>query len=288
MGFRPQRCWEQPAQGPRAGAQWLCSCVLPLRGQHASSWAGYAGSCWCGRLPLPGSSGPSEAAACWDSAHNSSPPPQVLLLSSGLLSAQVTSFCVGEPAHGRGAALLLGGQTSYSPGCPTCGHCILCLSQAFASLTLGTQSVVGRMDSFLLSGHVHPAPSCLGGVKGEGDPGPTCQSPLLPGVLGAPVPAPGAANSSVNETRVSEVPAARPSGARAGVWGRAATAAPMCARWLTWRRWALPPSCSGGEPRQRIRSQRHHLATKVRLVKAVVFPVVVYGCESWTIKKAEH
>ena len=28
--------------------------------------------------------------------------------------------------------------------------------------------------------------------------------------------------------------------------------------------------------------------TKVRLVKAVVFPVVLYGCESWTIKKAEH
>ena len=30
------------------------------------------------------------------------------------------------------------------------------------------------------------------------------------------------------------------------------------------------------------------LTTKVRLVKAVVFPVVMYGCESWTIKKAEH
>ena len=29
------------------------------------------------------------------------------------------------------------------------------------------------------------------------------------------------------------------------------------------------------------------LSTKVRLVKAVVFPVVMYGCESWTIKKAE-
>ena len=28
--------------------------------------------------------------------------------------------------------------------------------------------------------------------------------------------------------------------------------------------------------------------TKVRLVKPVVFPVVVYGCESWTVKKAEH
>ena len=30
------------------------------------------------------------------------------------------------------------------------------------------------------------------------------------------------------------------------------------------------------------------LLTKVRLVKAMVFPVVMYGCESWTIKKAEH
>ena len=30
------------------------------------------------------------------------------------------------------------------------------------------------------------------------------------------------------------------------------------------------------------------LSTKVRLVKAVVFPVVLNGCESWTVKKAEH
>ena len=30
------------------------------------------------------------------------------------------------------------------------------------------------------------------------------------------------------------------------------------------------------------------LPTKVRLVKAMVFPVVIYGCESWTIKKTEH
>ena len=30
------------------------------------------------------------------------------------------------------------------------------------------------------------------------------------------------------------------------------------------------------------------LPTKVHLVKAMVFPVVMYGCESWTIKKAEH
>ena len=30
------------------------------------------------------------------------------------------------------------------------------------------------------------------------------------------------------------------------------------------------------------------LLTKVRIVKAMVFPIVMYGCESWTIKKAEH
>ena len=30
------------------------------------------------------------------------------------------------------------------------------------------------------------------------------------------------------------------------------------------------------------------LPTKVRLFKAMVFPVVMYGCENWTVKKAEH
>ena len=54
-------------------------------------------------------------------------------------------------------------------------------------------------------------------------------------------------------------------------------------------------------PRQHIKKQRHYFAnkdpssksrditlpTKIHLVKAVVFPVVMYGCESWTIKKAE-
>ena len=36
-----------------------------------------------------------------------------------------------------------------------------------------------------------------------------------------------------------------------------------------------------------ILKSRHYLATKVCLVKAMVFPVVMYACESWTIKKAE-
>ena len=38
----------------------------------------------------------------------------------------------------------------------------------------------------------------------------------------------------------------------------------------------------------RLKSRDITLSTKVRLVKAVVFPVVMYGCEGWTIKKAEH
>ena len=36
------------------------------------------------------------------------------------------------------------------------------------------------------------------------------------------------------------------------------------------------------------KSRDNTLPTKVHLVKAMVFPVVTYGCESWTIKKAEH
>ena len=42
------------------------------------------------------------------------------------------------------------------------------------------------------------------------------------------------------------------------------------------------------QSRQHIQNQRHYFATKVRPVKAMVFPVVMYGCESWTIKKAER
>ena len=37
-----------------------------------------------------------------------------------------------------------------------------------------------------------------------------------------------------------------------------------------------------------LKSRDMTLPTKVRLVKAMVFPVVMYGCESWTVKKAEH
>ena len=42
------------------------------------------------------------------------------------------------------------------------------------------------------------------------------------------------------------------------------------------------------QPRQHIKKRDITLPTKVHLVKAMVFPVVIYGCESWTIKKPEH
>ena len=38
----------------------------------------------------------------------------------------------------------------------------------------------------------------------------------------------------------------------------------------------------------KVKSREVTLLTKVYIVKAMVFPVVMYGCESWTIKKAEH
>ena len=37
-----------------------------------------------------------------------------------------------------------------------------------------------------------------------------------------------------------------------------------------------------------LKSRDITMPTKVRLVKAMVFPMVMYGCESWTVKKAEH
>ena len=41
------------------------------------------------------------------------------------------------------------------------------------------------------------------------------------------------------------------------------------------------------QPIQHLKSRDITLTTKVRLVKAIVFPVVMYGCESWTVKRAE-
>src|SRR5574337_991516 len=42
------------------------------------------------------------------------------------------------------------------------------------------------------------------------------------------------------------------------------------------------------QPRQHIQKQRHYFANKGLSSQGLVFPVVMYGCESWTVKKAEH
>ena len=42
------------------------------------------------------------------------------------------------------------------------------------------------------------------------------------------------------------------------------------------------------KPRQCTKEHRHHSANKGASSKTIVFPVVMYGCECWTIKKAEH
>jgi len=43
-----------------------------------------------------------------------------------------------------------------------------------------------------------------------------------------------------------------------------------------------------GKAKQCIKKQRHYFVDKVCIVKAMIFPVVTYGCESWTIRKAGH
>ena len=71
-------------------------------------------------------------------------------------------------------------------------------------------------------------------------------------------------------------------------------------QWLTLFFWApkslqmvtaamkLKNSCSWKKKDSILKSREITLSTKVHLVKAMVFPVVMYGCESWTINKAEH
>ena len=49
-----------------------------------------------------------------------------------------------------------------------------------------------------------------------------------------------------------------------------------------------PRKKSYDQPRQRIKKQRHCFDNKDRSNQTMVFQVVMYGCESWTIKKAEH
>ena len=50
----------------------------------------------------------------------------------------------------------------------------------------------------------------------------------------------------------------------------------------------VPWKRSYEQPRQHIKKQRHYFVNKFRLLKAKVFPVVMYGCENWTIKEAER
>ena len=63
-----------------------------------------------------------------------------------------------------------------------------------------------------------------------------------------------------------------------------------CRWWLhPWNEKTLAPwKKSYDQPRQHVKSRDITLPTKVYLVKAMVFPVVMYGCESWTIKKADY
>ena len=62
--------------------------------------------------------------------------------------------------------------------------------------------------------------------------------------------------------------------------------------WMVTAAMKLEDACSLEEklwePRQHIKKQRHYFANKACLVKSMVFPVVMFECESWTIKKAEH
>ena len=49
-----------------------------------------------------------------------------------------------------------------------------------------------------------------------------------------------------------------------------------------------PGKKSYDQPRQHIKKQRHYFGNNVHLVKAMVFPIIMYGCDSWTRKTAEH
>ena len=51
---------------------------------------------------------------------------------------------------------------------------------------------------------------------------------------------------------------------------------------------AAPWKKSYDQARQHIKKQSHYFANKVGLVKAMVFPVVTYGCEIWTVMKTDY
>ena len=68
-------------------------------------------------------------------------------------------------------------------------------------------------------------------------------------------------------------------------WGSKITADVDCSHEI--KRYLLLGRKSMTNPDSMLKSRDITLPAKVRLVKALVFPVVMYGCESWTIKKAE-
>ena len=68
-------------------------------------------------------------------------------------------------------------------------------------------------------------------------------------------------------------------------WGSKITADGDCSHEI---KTLIPWKKSYDQPKQHIQSRHITLPTKVHLVKAMVFPVVMHGCESWTVKKAEH
>ena len=69
-------------------------------------------------------------------------------------------------------------------------------------------------------------------------------------------------------------------------WGSKITADGDCGHEI--KRCLLLGKKSYDQPRQQLKSRDITLPTKVHLVKAMVFPVVMYGYENWTVKKAEH
>ena len=62
----------------------------------------------------------------------------------------------------------------------------------------------------------------------------------------------------------------------------------MVAAAMKFKKTLTPWKKSYDQPRQHINKQRHYLANKGPCCQAMVFPIVMYGYESWTIKKAEH
>ena len=54
------------------------------------------------------------------------------------------------------------------------------------------------------------------------------------------------------------------------------------------KRMLAPWKKSYDKPRQHVKKHRHNVTKKVHVIQGMVFPVLMYGCESWTVKKAEH